>query len=335
VKEPAKKRAAKPRAETETLSFGEHSVDVTHPDRVLFPADGITKRDLVAYYGRVAPFLLPQIEDRPLTLQRWPEGIDGFSFFEKRAPKGMPDWIATTKQPSESAKGGTGDVAYPVIRSATGPASLAWFANLSTITFHIWMSRVGSIAAPDFLLFDLDPADTCPIRTLAHVALTLRDELAGVGLEVIVKTTGGKGLHLVAPLAPGYSYETGRRMNELVAGRMAALLPAEVTLERSKAKRTPNSVYFDWAQLGLGRTVVPPYTVRARPKGPVSTPIGWDEVAALSRSRSAGPTSETFSAWNLGNVPAHLAETGDLWAKGMRQGQKLEPALEKASSRWG
>lgn len=335
MKEPVKRRASKPRAETETLSFGERSVAITHPDRVLFPADGITKRDLVAYYVRVAPFLLPHIEDRPLTLQRWPEGIDGFSFFEKRAPKGMPDWIATTTQPTESGKAGKGDVAYPVLQGATGPASLAWFANLSTITFHIWMSRVSSIASPDFLLFDLDPAETCPIRTLAHVALTLRDELATVGLEVVVKTTGGKGLHLVAPLAPGYSYETGRRMNELVAGRMAALLPNEVTLERSKARRTLNSVYFDWAQLGLGRTVVPPYTVRARPKGPVSTPIAWDEVATLSRSGATEPTTETFSAWNMGNVPAHLAEAGDLWAKAMRQGQKLEPALEKASSRWG
>lgn len=326
--------AARPRptAAPETIAFGTRKVVVTHPDRVLFPAGGITKGDLVRYYRDVAHWILPYLADRPLTLQRWPDGIDGFSFFEKQVPKGAPSWIKTTIQPRADGKG---EVAYPMAADA---ASLVWFANLASITLHVWMSRQapgGSIGRPDYLLFDLDPFEACTARTLARVALAVRNELDAVGLVTLVKTTGGKGLHVVAPIAPRYPYEEARLMNEIVARRIASLLPDVVTLERSKAKRARGSVYFDWAQLGLGKTVVPPYTVRARPGAPVSMPIAWDEVERLAAGRSRRPAHESFVRWNLTNVPALLAEGGDPWKKGFDRPRDLEPALEKARTKWG
>ena len=315
-------------AEEETIAIGSRKVTVTHPDRILFPDDGITKADLVHYYRDVAHWLLPYVEGRPLTLQRWPNGIDGFSFFEKQAPRGMPAWIARSAQPSTGRRA---VVEYPVCNDA--PA-LLWLANLATITLHVWMSRVGSIDTPDFLLYDHDPFEGCTVRTLAKVALTLRDELATVGLTPLVKTTGGKGLHAIVPLAPGCTYGAGRDFNELVARRVRLVVPDAVTLERSKAKRARGTVYFDWAQFGKGRTYVPPFVVRARPRAPVSMPLEWTEVEELAHERSAKPTNEVLARWTMKNVPALLAERGDPWKRPFGRGQRLEPALAKARAKW-
>jgi bifunctional non-homologous end joining protein LigD len=303
-------------------------VRVTHPDRLLFPADGFTKADLVHYYRDVADFLVPYLLDRPLTLQRWPDGIDGFSFFEKQVPRGAPDWIATTRQPSTGKRA---LVDYPLCNDA---ASLLWFANLAAITLHVWMSRAASVDVPDFLLFDLDPFERCTIKTLARVALTVRDELSKVGMVPLVKTTGGKGLHLVVPLAPRYSYDEARRFNEVFARHVREVVPDLVTLERSKAKRAEGTVYFDWAQLGMGKTIVPPFVVRARPGAPVSMPLDWKEVEALATKRSPEPTHEEFRRWNLTTVPALLAQRGDPWRKAFARGQRLEPALAAVQRLW-
>ncbi|MDP9151665.1 MAG: non-homologous end-joining DNA ligase [Myxococcota bacterium] len=324
--------AVQPAHEAMVITAGPRPIRITHPDRVLFPADGITKGQLVRYYADVAGFLLPYVADRPLTLQRWPEGIEGFSFFEKQVPRGAPDWIATTRQPSTGKRA---LVEYPLCNDV---ASLLWFANLAAITLHVWMSKANSVEVPDFLLFDLDPFEGCTIKTLAKVARTVRDELAPLGLSPFVKTTGGKGFHVLVPLAPLYSYEQAQAFNDLFARRIRALLPDLVTLERSKAKRTQGTVYFDWAQLGMGRTLVPPFVVRARPGAPVSTPLEWSEVEALERKRSAKPTHEELRRWNMTTVPALLAERGDPWKKAFAPGAPgapLERALAKARELWG
>ena len=319
----------KPAAEaSEVVAFGSRKVVVTHRDRVLFPEDRLTKGDLVHYYRDVAHWLLPYLKQRPLTLQRWPRGIEGPSFFEKNAPEGMPSWIATTTQPRADRKG---TVSYPMAEDAP---SLTWFANLDAITFHVWMSRVTSIDAPDLLLFDLDPFDGCTVRTLAHVALKARDAFEDIGLATLVKTTGGKGLHVVAPIVPEYAYDQARQLNDLVARRLQLSLADAITLERSKSKRAPGTVYVDWAQLGQGKTMVPPYVVRARTGAPVSMPIAWSDVEALCASRSSRPSADAFVGWNLRNVPALLTQHGDPWSKAFSAGQRLEPALEAARRRW-
>ncbi|HEY2515998.1 MAG TPA: non-homologous end-joining DNA ligase [Polyangiaceae bacterium] len=313
----------------ETLAFGARKVIVTHPERIMFPSDRITKGDLVHYYRDVAHWILPYLHDRPLTLQRWPRGIRGFSFFEKRAPRGMPDWIPTTSQPRADAKG---TVTYPL---ACDASSLAWFANLGAITLHVWLSRLHTISSPDFLLVDLDPVAGCTTATLARVALAARDELDAVGLKARVKTTGGHGLHVLASITARSNYERARAMNEALAHRLCHLLPRHTTIERTKSMRPRGRVYIDWAQEGLGKTVVPPYTVRAKPGAPVSMPIPWSEVEAMAVERTPHSVEGAFARWNMESVRVFLAERGDPWAASFGHPHDLERAMERARTRWG
>jgi bifunctional non-homologous end joining protein LigD len=316
------------RKSAETIAFGLRKVTITHPERVLFPKDGITKADLAHYYRDVAHWILPYLKDRPLTLQRFPQGIGGSSFFEKQAPKGSPEWVRTITLPSSSGKRAT--IAYVV---CDDEATLLWLANLGTITLHVWMSRIASLDHPDYALFDLDPWEGCAMRTLAGVALALRATLGEIGLEPLVKTTGGKGLHVIVPLRLDYDYEQVRDFGELVARRVHGALPDGVTLERRKEKRARGAVYIDWVQLGQGKTLVPPFSVRARDGGPVSMPLAWSDVEELAASR-AKETLRDLARWNVTSVPALLAERGDPWKKPYAKKLAIEPALKKARALW-
>ncbi len=315
------------KATGELLRDEARRVVLTHADRVLFPEDGLTKGDLVHYYRDVAHFLLPYVKGRPLTLQRWPAGIDAPSFFEKNVPAGAPEWVETIAEPS-SGKRKT--VRYPLCNDE---ATLLWAANLSAITLHVWMSSVGSLDHPDYALFDLDPWEGCTVRTLARVALLVRGELESIGLSPLVKSTGGKGLHVIVPLAPDYSYDEVRAFGEIVARRAKAVSPELVTLERAKDRRKEGTVYLDWVQLGRGKTLVPPFSVRARQGAPVSMPLAWGEVEAMQASRTRDTTRET-RRWTMKNVPRLLADGGDPWAAPYARVQRLEPALARAHRAW-
>lgn len=305
-------------------------ITFSNPDKVLFPRDSITKGQLVAYYRRVAPYLLPQLHDRPLTMQRFPDGIDGMSFFEKDAPKYVPDWVQRYETAAPGAASGRGKVAYIICNDE---ATLAWVANLASVVLHVWTSKLPDLESPDFLFFDLDPGDRCSIGKLARVALAVRSELQEIGLEPIVKTSGGAGLHVIVPLAQRYSYEDLKLFAEAVARRLAQTKTADVTLERSVAKRPEDRVYFDWVQVGRGKTIVPAYAVRARDGAPVSTPLQWDEVEAYARKRSGSPP-DVFAAFTMQTIFKRLDKTGDLWSKRAWKAQKLEPAIKKARSAW-
>ena len=318
--------SAKPAGEV--LTDGARKVTLTHPERVLFPEDGLTKGDLVRYYRDVASFLLPYLRDRPLTLQRYPAGIHAPSFFEKNVPLGAPPWLETASMPSTGKRK---TVDYPLCNDE---AALLWAANMGAITLHVWMSRVGSIEHPDYMLFDLDPFEGCTVKTLARVALHVRGELESIGLPPLVKTTGGKGLHVLVPLDPVYSYDEVRGFGELLARRAHDALPELVTLDRSKVKRAEGTVYMDWVQLGQGKTLVPPFVVRAREGAPVSMPLAWSEVESMESSRGKDTTRE-LRRWNITNVPRLLAEAGDPWAKTYAKKRRLEPALKKANAAWG
>jgi len=312
-------------------SSGAASSDVpqfTNLDKVLWPDDGYTKGDLIKYYLSVAPWLLPYLHDRPLTLQRFPNGIHGPSFFEKQAPRGAPDWVQTVSVPSEYGK--RSKIDYVVCNDER---TLAWLSNLACITTHAWLSRIGSLGSPDYCLLDLDPQAGCTLASLAKVALHLRDEMEALGLAPAVKTSGGKGLHVMWRLAPGYDYAEVRGFAELTAQRLKAQLGDAVSLERAIKKRRRGSVYIDWAQIGEGKTIVMPFVVRPRPKAPVSWPLGWSEVEAMGRSRA----SDIFAAaahWNIKTVPALLKKQGDRWQAAMKKEQRLEPALKKAQKLW-
>jgi len=294
---------------------------------VLWPRDGYTKGDLIAYYLSVAKWLLPHVKDRPLTLQRYPDGIAGQSFFEKQAPRFTPDWIKTV---ALSADQGSRKVAYILCNDE---ATLAWCANLAAIVLHVWYSHRPTLEYPDYALFDLDPGDGCTMKTLATVALEFHDMLAGIGLKPLVKTTGGSGLHVVIPLQPKYSYDAIKQFAEIAARRVAHDLPKLTTLERSIARRPKGTVLLDWVQVGRGKTIVPPYGVRARAGAPVSMPLEWSELKALGSKR---PTPEAANGrWTIANARKRLQSQGDLWGGKAWKAAALEPALKKAQRAWG
>lgn len=312
---------------TQQAKVGGRELTFSNLDKVLWPRDGYTKSDLIAYYLSVAKWLLPHLKDRPLTLQRYPDGIGGQSFFEKQAPKFTPDWIKTVDLTADQ---GTRKVAYILCNDEP---TLAWCANLASIVLHVWYSHRPTLEYPDYALFDLDPGEGCPMKTLAKVALEFHDMLADIGLTPLVKTTGGSGLHLVIPVKPKYSYDALKQFGEIAARRVARELPKLTTLERSIARRPKGTVLLDWVQIGRGKTVVPPFGVRARDKAPVSMTLDWSEIEELESKR--GTPEAANARWTIANARERLRREGDLWAGKHWKPAALEPALKKAQRAWG
>jgi bifunctional non-homologous end joining protein LigD len=316
--------------ERSSVSIGERTLSLSNLEKVLWPRDGYTKGDLIGYYRSVAPQAITHLKDRPLTLQRYPNGIDALSFFEKQMPKGMPEWIERVTVPTPG--GSRSEVTFPLCNDEP---SLVYFANLAAIVLHVWTSHVPALDEPELLLFDLDPGEKCTLRTLASVSLTIRDLLVGIGLKPLVKTTGGFGLHVVVPLAAGYSYETAKVFAEIVARHAAGELRELATLQRTIAKRPETAVYIDYIQVGLGKTIVAPYSVRARDGAPVSTPLHWAEVEAFGRRRSGIAPADEFAKLTIRTTPARIASEGDLWGPKSWKKQRLEGPSAKANRLWG
>jgi bifunctional non-homologous end joining protein LigD len=308
---------------------GSRSLSLSNLDKVLWPRDGYTKGDLIDYYERFASYIIPHLRGRPLTLQRYPDGIDKQTFFEKQMPRGIPDWVDRVTIPTP--EGRRSQVTFVVCNDAP---TLVYLANLATIVLHVWTSRVPALHEPDFVIFDLDPGERCTLRTLATVALHVRDVLGQIGLKPLVKTTGGFGLHLIVPLASGYSYDTAKIFAELVARHAAEELGTLATLQRTVAKRPPTAVYLDWVQVGMGKTIVSPYSVRARDGAPVSTPLHWTEVEALARRRTALAPADEFAKLTIKTTPRRLDREGDLWGPKYWKKQRLETAIAKARRLW-
>ncbi|MDE2572548.1 MAG: non-homologous end-joining DNA ligase [bacterium] len=299
------------------------SPPVTNPDRVLWPQDGITKGDLIAYYDRIAPRMLPYLEDRPLTLQRFPQGIEAQSFFEKNAPRGAPAWLRTVAIHSESTRR---DIRYVICNDRR---TLLYLANLAAIVLHVWQSRTAALERPDILLFDLDPTDGCSLRTLSRVAVAIRDELSSIGLRSRVKTTGASGLHVIVALRDAYVYDDVRRFAQLLAQRLADARPGEITLQRTVDMRPRGAVYLDYVQVGEGKTMVAPYSARPHPGAPISMPLEWAQVEAWTSSRVRTPLT-AFARWSMDNA----ADESDPWRGSYGIPQRLEAALKRAQRLW-
>jgi bifunctional non-homologous end joining protein LigD len=304
-------------------------ISLSNLEKVLWPRDRYTKGDLIDYYERVAEYAVPYLEQRPLTLQRYPDGIDKQTFFEKELPRGTPDWVDRVTLPTPGGR--RSHTTFIVCNDAP---TLVWLANMATIVLHIWTSRMPALEEPDFVIFDLDPGERCTLKTLATVALRFRELLRSIGLNALVKTTGGFGLHAIVPLASGYSYDTVKVFAEIVARQAAAELGELTTLQRTIAKRPQSAVYLDWVQVGQGKTIVAPYSVRARDGAPVSTPLHWTEVEAFSRRRTAIAPADEFAKFNIATTAKRLAREGDLWGPKYWKKQRLEPALNKAKRLW-
>ena len=318
-----------PRSTETVVTVDGRTLKLTNQEKVLFPNDGYTKGDLVAYYRAVAPVILPYLRDNPLTMERFPDGIAvPRGIWEKQMPRYTPEWVGRVTIPPST--GEPRNVTYVVVDDE--PA-LMWVANLAAVTLHIWYSRVTSLDVPDVILFDLDPGERCPLARLANVAIAFRDELEGVGLRAYVKTTGGMGLHVIVPLEPQYDYDVAKGVSELVARRIHSVLPKDTTLERAIARRPEDLVYLDWVQVGKGKTYVAPFTVRARDRAPVSMPLAWADVEAMRRKRAPETTAE-MRRWTIANVPKLVAKAGDPWAREGWQPQALERAIARARKAW-
>jgi bifunctional non-homologous end joining protein LigD len=289
---------------TLTLTVGGRAVEVTHPDRVLFPEDGITKQDLAEYHAAMAPHMIPHILGRPLMLQRFPNGIDRPGFMQKDASR-LPDWVHRVEVRKE---GGT--VVHAI---ADEPATLVHLANQSCITLHAWLSRVGHLESPDQLMFDLDPS-TEGFDQVGDAARAVRELLDELHLPAYVKTTGSRGLHVVTPLDGGAGIEEVRGFARGVAEVLVARMPSALTLEWSKERRG-SRLYLDVLRGGYAQTAVAPYSVRPLRGAPVATPLRWEELD------EPGFDARGFT---LRTVPERVAREGDPWAGMDRQARSLE-----------
>src|SRR5215468_3596562 len=290
------------------------TVVITHPEKVLFPADGITKGELCAYYDAIAPLMLPHVRGRPVTMERYPAGIDKKGFIQKDVSKGFPDWLERVEVERRSPKD-PGAVHYPLIADARG---LVWLANQNSITPHVWCARVPHLHQPDLCVFDLDPAgdDSGALRT---AALAVRDLLDELGLPSFVKTSGSKGFHIVVALAGETDFE---RLWRFARGAGAVLVkrhPELLTQEFIKADRA-GRILVDTGRNAPGATFAAAYAVRPKPGAPVSAPCTWQEV----EGGAVGP--RTFT---LRTMAGRVADVGDLWSAMPAQARSLADPLAR------
>jgi bifunctional non-homologous end joining protein LigD len=291
-------------------------VKLSSAERVLFPEDGITKGDLFSYYDSVADTIVPHLRDRPFTMKRWREGLPGGSFFQKQAPKGIPDWIPT-REFRTWPRGGKGEsrlVDFPLVNSRE---ALLWMVQMHCIDMNAWYSRVDKPDRPDWVLFDLDPPEED--GAFAHcvrVAHYVRGALEELGLESFVKTSGADGIHVVLPIARRSSYEETYEFAELLSRKLEAEHPGEVTTEWLKKKRA--GVLVDHRQNGHGKTIASVYSVRPKPGAPVSTPLEWDELTEEIRPRD----------FSMQVALDRVAARGDLFEPVLHGKQMLGPALK-------
>jgi bifunctional non-homologous end joining protein LigD len=296
-------------------------VDITHPDKQLFPADGITKADLAGYYEAVAEWMVPHVRGRPLSMLRFPDGIEGQGFFHKNVPNHYPDWI---RRVEVDKRGGT--VVHALVCDAD---TLVYLVGQNTITPHVWLSRADRIRQPDRVVFDLDPAPGADFAAVRRAARWTGELLREIGLEPFAQVTGSKGIHVWTPLRRRATFEDVRPFARDLAELLAARHPDELTTEFRKAERG-GRILVDVMRNAYAQTAVPPYAVRPRAGAPVATPIEWDELSD-SKLRP--------DRWTVKNVLRRLRSKGDPWtdiasfARGVSRARKRLDSLRSDHQR--
>ena len=283
---------------------------VTHPEKILFPGDGISKGELASYYEAIAPVMLPHLRRRPITMERFHRGIAAPGFFQKDVSKGFPEWLERVEVPKKD-----GTVHHPI---ANDKRSLLWLANQNSITIHVWPSRTPNLYHPDICIFDLDPSNEDDPETLARAALNLRDLLAELGLPSWIKTSGSKGFHIAVPLDGKSDFGRVAHFAHVVGKILVQRDPEHLTQEFSKADRG-GRILVDTGRNGYSATYAATYTVRAKPGAPVSAPCTWEELA----SGKVGP--KTFT---LRTMAQRIANVGDLWADMLKKKRSLKRPLD-------
>ena len=287
-------------------------VKLTNLSKLFWPDEGITKRDLLQYYADVAPALLPHLADRAMVMKRYPHGAGGEFFFMKRAPSPRPDWIEICSIDHSSGK----VIDFPMIQDL---ASLLWVINLGCIDLNQWYARHDDVDRPDYLHFDLDPVVGAGFDTVRETSLVLHEALDSLGMPNLAKTTGSKGIHIYVPIVRGPTQKEVWTVAKALAVNLEQRHPRLITAEYRVAKRPAGRVLVDYNQNAWGHTLASVYSVRPKPRASVSTPVTWDEVAR-------GIAIDDF---RIDNVPARIAQIGDLWAPlHARRGRfKLETLL--------
>jgi bifunctional non-homologous end joining protein LigD len=285
-----------------------HRLRLSNLQKVLYPEPGFTKAEVIDYYARVAPAMLAHVGDRSLTLRRYPNGVEGKSFFEKRCPSHRPEWVRTAPGPGDH----NGSIDYCLLADTP---SLVWAANMAALELHAPMARAGDVETPTMVVFDLDPGLPAAIVECAQVALLVRDVLDGIGLRCLAKTSGSKGLQLYVPLnTPGHTHEQASQFALTVAQVLGRADPGLVVTTQAKAVR-PGKVLIDWSQNSRHKTTVAAYSLRARPWPTVSAPVTWDEVEAAA-------DGEPLS-FEAADVLDRVADLGDLFADAATLEQRL------------
>jgi bifunctional non-homologous end joining protein LigD len=300
---------------SDEIQVGRRRVRLTHPERVLFPDDGVTKGDLAAYYVAIGEAIVPHLRNRPFTLKRYPDGIYGQPYFHKMAPKGKPAWVPTRQFRTWPREGGSRLVDFALVNE---PAALAWMVQMNCIDMNAWYSRVDKPERPDYVVFDLDPPESRNgFAQAIRVAHLIREALEKLELHSYVKTSGADGIHVLLPITRRYSYPETYELAERVSRALEAENPGLVTTEWLKKKR--RGVLVDHRQNGHGKTIASAYSVRPKRGAPVSTPLRWEELGEKVRPRDFGMREA------LERVEKH----GDLFEPVLEGGQALGPALRE------
>jgi bifunctional non-homologous end joining protein LigD len=287
---------------------------VSNLDKVLYPRTGFSKGDLIDYYARIGSVLLPHLHGRPLTLKRYPDGVEGGHFYEKRCPAHRPDWVTTAPIWSERHKK---EVDYCLAQDLP---TLVWAANLADIELHTSLSLAEDMGRPTMMVFDLDPGEPADIVDCCHVGLLIRGMLERLGLSAYAKTSGSKGLQIYVPLNGEVGYEQTKSFSRSVAETLERQLPDRVVSRMTKSLR-PGKVLVDWSQNDDSKTTVCVYSLRARDRPTVSTPVGWDEV-----ERALGDGDPGLLSFDYRAVLERVEDHGDLFAPVLSERQEL-PAV--------
>ncbi len=296
------------------VAIGGRRITLSNLDKVLWPQQGFTKGDLIEYYAAVEKWLLPHLEDRPLSLVRFPHGISRKGFYQKDAPQGTPDWVRIAPVWSKDKQ------SYINFVLCNNAETLIWMANLGVIEINPWLSRFQSLENPDFAVFDIDPAEGSAWADVVVVAKMVKQLLDEWGLRGFPKISGGTGIHIYVPVKPVYSYKESAAFVQFGATLIQRAYPEKVTLER-KVKNRYGHVYIDYPQNARGQTILSAYAVKALNGAPVSVPITWDELDTASPQ-----------TWNMKSVTDRLKQTGDIFMEVLSSRQNISPILQNALS---
>jgi bifunctional non-homologous end joining protein LigD len=307
-------------ARAQQVEVDGRELSITNLDKVMYPSTGLTKGEVIDYYARIAPTIIPHLRGRPLTLKRYPEGAEAGHFFEKRCPKHRPEWVATASIWSEREDG---EIEFCVCNDKP---TLVWMAQLAALELHPSLSLARHMERPTVLAFDLDPGEPANVIDCARVALRVRSLFGELGVECFPKTSGGKGLQVYVPLNGRTTYATTKPYANAVAQLLERMHPDEIVSRMTKKLRK-GKVFVDWSQNTESKTTVAVYSLRARARPTVSTPLEWDEVEAAAESGDPEPIR-----FEAPQVIERVEERGDLFAPVLELKQRLPglKALQRA-----